>query len=104
VACVGVIVQPAEVAREYLKDAPNVTVVELEIEDGWTRDWGPSVRSRSFCSHTSSSSCAAVGGVDEFCVGMECSALRKMILQLASASWRECTGTTTATEVCSRRS
>jgi agmatine/peptidylarginine deiminase len=30
------------VAREYLKDAPNVTVVELEIEDGWTRDWGPS--------------------------------------------------------------
>jgi agmatine/peptidylarginine deiminase len=37
------VVQPAEVAREYLKDAPNVTVVELEIEDGWTRDWGPSV-------------------------------------------------------------
>lgn len=39
----GVVVQPAEVAREYLKDAPNVKVVELEIEDGWTRDWGPSV-------------------------------------------------------------
>ncbi|KAG0565668.1 hypothetical protein M758_7G005500 [Ceratodon purpureus] len=34
--------EPAEVAREMLKDAPNVTVVELEIEDGWTRDWGPS--------------------------------------------------------------
>lgn len=36
-------VQSADTAREYLKDAPNVTVVELPINDGWTRDWGPSV-------------------------------------------------------------
>lgn len=35
--------QSADVAREYLKDAPNVTVLEMPINDGWTRDWGPSV-------------------------------------------------------------
>ena len=35
--------QAAEVARSYFTDAPNVKVVEVPIEDGWTRDWGPSV-------------------------------------------------------------
>lgn len=34
--------ESADVAREYLKDAPNVTVLEMPINDGWTRDWGPS--------------------------------------------------------------
>lgn len=34
--------ESADVARDYLKDAPNVTVLEMPINDGWTRDWGPS--------------------------------------------------------------
>ena len=29
------------------EDAPNVTVVEVPINDGWARDWGPSVRLRA---------------------------------------------------------
>ena len=34
-------------AREYFKDAPNVFVEDsIPINDGWTRDWGPSVRLR----------------------------------------------------------
>ena len=38
--------QAADVARTYFKDAPNVLVVDsIPINDGWTRDWGPSVRS-----------------------------------------------------------
>lgn len=32
----------ADLARSYFTDAPNVEVVEIPIEDGWTRDWGPS--------------------------------------------------------------
>jgi hypothetical protein len=37
--------QAADKARSYFKDAPNVTVVDdVPIDDGWTRDWGPSVR------------------------------------------------------------
>ena len=35
--------QSADVARSYFEDAPNVEVVEMPINDGWTRDWGPSV-------------------------------------------------------------
>ena len=31
-------------ARKAFADAPNVTVLEVPINDGWTRDWGPSVR------------------------------------------------------------
>lgn len=30
-------------ARRVFKDDANVTVVEIPINDGWTRDWGPSV-------------------------------------------------------------
>ncbi len=30
-------------ARRVFSDSPNVTVVEMPINDGWTRDWGPSV-------------------------------------------------------------
>ena len=30
-------------ARKVFEDSPNVTVVEVPINDGWTRDWGPSV-------------------------------------------------------------
>ena len=30
-------------ARKVFEDAPNVNVVEVPINDGWTRDWGPSV-------------------------------------------------------------
>lgn len=37
------VIQSAAIARDYFKDAPNVTVVEMDIDDGWTRDWGPSV-------------------------------------------------------------
>jgi len=36
--------QSVETAKSYLADAPNVTVVPVEINDGWARDWGPSVR------------------------------------------------------------
>jgi agmatine deiminase len=33
----------ADKARSYFKDSPNVTVVDdVPIDDGWTRDWGPS--------------------------------------------------------------
>jgi agmatine/peptidylarginine deiminase len=35
--------QSVETAKSYLADAPNVTVVPVEINDGWARDWGPSV-------------------------------------------------------------
>ena len=30
-------------ARKVFEDSPNVNVVEVPINDGWTRDWGPSV-------------------------------------------------------------
>ena len=37
--------QAADVARGYFKDAPNVFVEDsIPINDGWTRDWGPTVR------------------------------------------------------------
>lgn len=36
--------QAADVARQHFQDAANVTVVDdVPIDDGWTRDWGPSV-------------------------------------------------------------
>ena len=35
--------EPAANARRVFSDSPNVTVVEIPINDGWTRDWGPSV-------------------------------------------------------------
>jgi agmatine/peptidylarginine deiminase len=35
--------EPAANARKVFEDSPNVTVVEVPINDGWTRDWGPSV-------------------------------------------------------------
>ena len=38
-------VQAADLARDYFKDAPNVFVEDsIPINDGWTRDWGPTVR------------------------------------------------------------
>ncbi|CAL8460755.1 g286 [Coccomyxa elongata] len=33
-------------ARRVFADSPNVTVVEMPINDGWTRDWGPSCIAR----------------------------------------------------------
>lgn len=37
--------QAADKARDYFKNSPNVTVVDdIPIDDGWTRDWGPTVR------------------------------------------------------------
>ena len=36
--------QSVEAAKSALADAPNVTVVPVPINDGWARDWGPSVR------------------------------------------------------------
>ena len=37
--------QAADLARKYFKDSPNVFVVDdVPIDDGWTRDWGPTVR------------------------------------------------------------
>ena len=53
-------------ARKVFEDSPNVTVVEVPINDGWTRDWGPSVSQISrWCSlqpagmgyYTSASDC-----------------------------------------------
>jgi hypothetical protein len=39
------LLQAADKAREYFKNSPNVTVVDdIPIDDGWTRDWGPTVR------------------------------------------------------------
>ncbi len=35
--------KPAANARRVFSDSPNVTVEEIPINDGWTRDWGPSV-------------------------------------------------------------
>ena len=35
--------QSAAEARSYFEDTPEVTVVEVPINDGWARDWGPSV-------------------------------------------------------------
>lgn len=35
--------QSAAGARAAFEDAPNVSVVEIPINDGWARDWGPSV-------------------------------------------------------------
>lgn len=37
--------QSAAEARSYFEDTPGVTVVEIPINDGWARDWGPSVSS-----------------------------------------------------------
>lgn len=35
-----------EEAKQYLADAPNVTVKAMPINDGWLRDWGPSCIAR----------------------------------------------------------
>ena len=40
--------QSVETAKAALADAPNVTVVPVPINDGWARDWGPSVRRLCF--------------------------------------------------------
>ena len=45
--------------RASLADAPNVTVVPVEINDGWARDWGPSVRPPCM----PDSACAGVPGL-----------------------------------------
>ncbi len=39
------VMQSAAEARSYFEDTPGVTVVEIPINDGWARDWGPSVSS-----------------------------------------------------------
>ena len=36
-------------AREAFKNDGNVNVVEIPINDGWTRDWGPSVSASPSC-------------------------------------------------------
>eukprot|EP00775_Hariotina_reticulata_P010757 gene10757-10913_t len=35
-----------EEAKQYLADAPNVTVKAMPINDGWLRDWGPTCIAR----------------------------------------------------------
>lgn len=50
--------EAADVARSYFTDAPNVEVVEIEIEDGWTRDWGPSVSHAASLTYKKSSNCS----------------------------------------------
>jgi agmatine deiminase len=35
-----------EEAKQYLADAPNVSVVSMPINDGWLRDWGPTCIAR----------------------------------------------------------
>lgn len=43
-------VQAADLARQFFKDSDNVTVVDdIPIDDGWTRDWGPTVRQTRVC-------------------------------------------------------
>ena len=42
------ILQSADDARAAFVDAPNVAVVEIPINDGWARDWGPSVSFTTF--------------------------------------------------------
>lgn len=37
------IAQSAPLAREYFRFSSGVTVKELPINDGWLRDWGPTV-------------------------------------------------------------
>lgn len=41
--------QSADEARAAFEDAPNVSVVEMHINDAWARDWGPTV-SLAICS------------------------------------------------------
>ena len=36
-------------AREAFQKDGNVNVVEIPINDGWTRDWGPSVSTLPSC-------------------------------------------------------
>lgn len=36
-----------EEAKQYLADAPNVTVTAMPINDGWLRDWGPTCIARA---------------------------------------------------------
>ena len=48
--------QSVETAKSMLADAPNVTVVPVPINDGWARDWGPSVRQPAFGQHRSTRS------------------------------------------------
>ncbi|GBF92539.1 agmatine deiminase [Raphidocelis subcapitata] len=36
-----------EEAKQYLADAPNVTVTAMPINDGWLRDWGPTCVART---------------------------------------------------------
>ncbi len=43
--------EPAANARKVFEDSPNVNVVEVPINDGWTRDWGPSVSLYYFTPH-----------------------------------------------------
>ncbi|KAK9908617.1 hypothetical protein WJX75_000521 [Coccomyxa subellipsoidea] len=43
--------EPAANARRVFSDSPNVTVVEIPINDGWTRDWGPSCIARDVDGH-----------------------------------------------------
>ena len=35
-----------EEAKQYLADAPNVTVQAMPINEGWLRDWGPTCIAR----------------------------------------------------------
>lgn len=44
--------QSADEARAAFEDAPNVSVVEMHINDAWARDWGPTV-SLAICSSNS---------------------------------------------------
>lgn len=39
--------QPADEARAALQHAKNVSVVEVPLNDGWARDWGPSCVARA---------------------------------------------------------
>ncbi len=47
--------QSADDARKALSSASNVSVVEIPVDDGWARDWGPSVSPaalQAICPHT----------------------------------------------------
>ena len=61
-----------ETAKAALADAPNVTVVPVPINDGWARDWGPSVRHPCFLAPLQAlavpSSSVHVGGLLGYCL------------------------------------
>ena len=86
--------QSAAEARSYFEDAPGVSVVEIPINDGWARDWGPSV-SALFCELT-----VCPGWTSQQTNGETISACQEPYLSLSSASM--CPTTTLSVAPCTQ--